>query len=546
MILWHDLLPNLAVVAIATALWTLGRRHTDFLPRWQRAALFSVVMTLGVLGTMAIPIQLFPGVFLDARYTFLAIAGYFGGPGGAALPLIVALLRRFANGGTGVMIGIPQIIAASLGGIGFHYLYRGQLATMRGVALVAVWAAVSGIAGFYYWFPVSRWVEITVEMTGPLAAVLLLSTLLSGLAIVEELRRHVVTLENRLYRSVIEALPDCLNAKDANGRFLIANPATAELMGTDVSGLIGRTDAEFYDVETAAEFRKPELEVLETGNPITIEQRFTRRNGTAAWLSTQKAPLHDDFGKLVGVITHNREITDRKQLEQELERSQRRLSDAIESMSDGIAVFDEHGIVLFHNRRYQELFPLTADVRVAGNCLRNIIRASLVRGEEPEAKGNVDDIVERLAHVLTRPGDRIESLSDGRWIEARTRMTGEGGFLINYSDVTAHRQREERLHKLNSKLTALANTDALTGLPNRRAFDVALDTAATHASTHGASLSVLMVDVDRFKAYNDNYGHLAGDVCLQQVSVAIANVFRSVGGAVTARYGGEESPLSCP
>ncbi|WP_337269952.1 diguanylate cyclase domain-containing protein [Oryzifoliimicrobium ureilyticus] len=541
---WHELLLNLAVVAIATSVWTLGRQHTLRFGEDRSTLVFGLVMSVGVLGTMAVPFQFIPGVFLDARYTVLAIAGYFGGPLGVVLPLLTALARRLAIGGTGVTVAIPQILMASLGGLALHRLSKHQGPSLKGIAILSLWAALSGVIGFYCRFHISRWLQLTADVTGPFALILCLATLVSGLAILHEFRRQKVTQENQMYRAVIEALPDCLNAKDLDGRFVIANPATAELMGTELRLLIGRTDVDFYSADTAQVFRVPELDVLSSGTPLTIEQKFARRDGAETWLSTLKAPLFDDSGETIGIITHNREITAQKQLEQELQKTQRLLTDAIESMVDGLAMFNSQGVLVFHNRRFHELFPLTADVRVPGSSIREIVRAALDRSEEIAPTADRQEVVERTATMLMTAGDRLIRLADGRAIEARTRPSDNGGSMIIFSDVTVQRNRETQLAELNDQLSNLAATDALTGLLNRRAFDAALQRAAV--SRPQKPLSLVMIDIDSFKAFNDGYGHLEGDACLQKVAAIIKEVFKAVGGAIVARYGGEEFAVILP
>jgi diguanylate cyclase (GGDEF)-like protein/PAS domain S-box-containing protein len=87
--------------------------------------------------------------------------------------------------------------------------------------------------------------------------------------------------------------------------------------------------------------------------------------------------------------------------------------------------------------------------------------------------------------------------------------------------------------------------DALTGLANRGAFDIGLEREWRRAQRHGQQLSLLMVDVDCFKLYNDTYGHLRGDACLRAVaSTLIAGSQRT--GDLVARYGGEEFVLVLP
>jgi len=445
-------------------------------------------------------------------------------------------------GGEGVWTGVPQIIAAALGGLLVRQLSKSRIERFFPIVALAGVVSICGSAGFYVRLPASIWAEVTLSTVAPLAFMLFGATLLCGLAIVQEMKRQEVTQQNTVFRAVIEALPDCLNAKDRDGRFIVANPATAALMGTDVASVVGKTDADFYGPDTAEIFRKPELQVLLTGEPITVEQRFVRRDGNETWLSTLKAPLFDDQGHLTGIVTHNREITERKKLEQELQASRLRLDDAIESMVDGIAMFDIDGVLVFHNRRFQLLFPMTADVRVPGNCMRTIVQTSLERGEQAAPKSEFENVVERTADILLKEGERLMRLSEGRAISAKTTRTADGGSMIVFSDVTEHRAREEQLQQLNEKLSLLASTDSLTGLTNRRAFDVALSKVAQP----GRQVSLLMIDVDRFKSFNDGYGHPEGDECLRKVADRLSGIFSSISGSVVTRYGGEEFVITLP
>jgi len=102
---------------------------------------------------------------------------------------------------------------------------------------------------------------------------------------------------------------------------------------------------------------------------------------------------------------------------------------------------------------------------------------------------------------------------------------------------------QKKLLALNQELENLALQDALTGLANRRQFDIALSTEFKRAMRNGQSLALLMMDVDHFKRFNDVYGHPAGDQCLRQVS-EIIRLPRP--GDLSARYGGEEFAILLP
>ncbi|MBW8311513.1 MAG: diguanylate cyclase [Rhizobium sp.] len=105
-------------------------------------------------------------------------------------------------------------------------------------------------------------------------------------------------------------------------------------------------------------------------------------------------------------------------------------------------------------------------------------------------------------------------------------------FVVVLHDMAAQKELEERLRELSA-------TDGLTHIANRRAFDEALVREWERALRSGGPLSVVMADIDFFKRYNDLYGHIAGDACLQQVAAALKAGVRQ-GGDLVARYGGEE------
>jgi len=103
----------------------------------------------------------------------------------------------------------------------------------------------------------------------------------------------------------------------------------------------------------------------------------------------------------------------------------------------------------------------------------------------------------------------------------------------------------KELTTANQRLETLSQQDGLTGVANRRAFDYRIPLQFAHAARQKEPLSVVMCDVDHFKAFNDHYGHPAGDECLKQVSAALAQSCKRATDFV-ARYGGEEFALLLP
>jgi diguanylate cyclase (GGDEF)-like protein len=119
-------------------------------------------------------------------------------------------------------------------------------------------------------------------------------------------------------------------------------------------------------------------------------------------------------------------------------------------------------------------------------------------------------------------------------------------------DITAQKRIEDDLKKANQvseiankALDTLARHDALTRLPNRRFFDEKMALEFKRAARELQPVGLIMIDLDYFKAYNDRYGHPAGDICLRQVAHAISSVPQRPADMV-ARYGGEEIVAMLP
>lgn len=117
--------------------------------------------------------------------------------------------------------------------------------------------------------------------------------------------------------------------------------------------------------------------------------------------------------------------------------------------------------------------------------------------------------------------------------------------MIEINDVSSMVKRDNLLSAQTKKLTSLASTDELTGIANRREFNVLLDRDLRHAKLCNEPLSLVFIDIDFFKAYNDALGHQAGDMCLKHVADSLRDRVRKTSYKL-ARYGGEEFCIVMP
>ncbi|MBR1130257.1 sensor domain-containing diguanylate cyclase [Bradyrhizobium iriomotense] len=180
-------------------------------------------------------------------------------------------------------------------------------------------------------------------------------------------------------------------------------------------------------------------------------------------------------------------------------------------------------------------------------------RANQLMGTPALAGIHADDLpqVQALVDAMKR-GEKEEARVTYRnshrqkgevWLESTMRVTRKDdgrvdGVVAISRDITAHKQLETRLE-------TLAIEDSLTGLANRRRFDERLKEEWARAYRDRSSLALLMIDVDHFKAYNDEYGHPAGDACLRVIARILAAEMQRAGD-LAARYGGEEFAMLLP
>lgn len=224
--------------------------------------------------------------------------------------------------------------------------------------------------------------------------------------------------------------------------------------------------------------------------------------------------------------------------------------------------------VLDRNARLERV-PLTKSTRVCEAAIRYVIRTrqeltlddaarDAAFGRDPYVqRQGVRSVFclpllaqNRLNGVLYLENNQLSgAFAPGR-IEILQMLSAQAAIAIEnaglYEDLerqVAERTRE--LSEVNRRLQQLSECDGLTGIANRRKFDAVWDAEWKRAARQGLPLAVAMIDVDHFKAYNDHYGHQAGDDCLRQVAQTLAATVQRANDLV-ARYGGEEFVVVLP
>ena len=125
-----------------------------------------------------------------------------------------------------------------------------------------------------------------------------------------------------MLQALIQAIPDVVFFKDAQNRYLIANKAMEEFTGLSQGQLAGKTDEELLPPDLAEDCRKSDETVAQTLKVVRFEEQYTRAD-KKGFLDTIKAPVFDDRGNLAGLVGVSRDITERKQMEEDLRRSSR-------------------------------------------------------------------------------------------------------------------------------------------------------------------------------------------------------------------------------
>lgn len=226
---------------------------------------------------------------------------------------------------------------------------------------------------------------------------------------------------------------------------------------------------------------------------------------------------------------------------------------ALNLVDCGVIVLDREGCIVVWNGwlvprsgrgaarvQGQALIEVFPDLR--GSRVEAAILAALLEGTTTE---HVPPSSNRSPFPLREPGSFDGALIDQAIAVTPFDHAGQRYCLVEIRDVSGVAVRERRLLEHAESLRARSYIDGLTGIANRRHFDVALERELRRALRGDGTLALLLIDIDSFKAYNDHFGHQQGDSCLTMVAQELAGMLKRPAD-LAARYGGEEFAAVLP
>lgn len=292
-------------------------------------------------------------------------------------------------------------------------------------------------------------------------------------------------------------------------------------------------------------------ELNDKGICENMEFAFRRKDGSQfdGMISANIIIIHD-IPHIVSVI---RDITERKKFEEALIESEEKYRSILNASPDDITITDLEGGILMISPAAKKMFGYELEF---DNCIGKKLLDFIIPEDVERAKFNIGKMYQGENQ---KPNEYRGVRQDKSifYIEVNSGFVYDANGLPSkmvfiVRDITERKFIESQMQKLVKQLEIERNlaqlnsiTDSLTGLANRRYLDEVLNTEFYRLKRSGSTLSLIMLDIDYFKNFNDSYGHLAGDECLRM----IANELKKVVGRVSdivARYGGEEFILILP
>jgi diguanylate cyclase (GGDEF)-like protein/PAS domain S-box-containing protein len=341
----------------------------------------------------------------------------------------------------------------------------------------------------------------------------------------EDCRRIIQSLQitKERYDALLNQSIDCIFVVDLEGRFLDGNPKALGLLGYGREQALSSKITDFLSKNQFLQFFSHIEDIIKSGVQKNIgEFSLKHRDGSIVYLETNAAAIYRD-GKIHAIQGVARDVTRRKQMEEDLKQKW----DALKNAPIGIYIAQD-GKIVWVNQRF---------VRETGYDENKLIGMDAMDLVVPEDRALLRENIIRMLKGLTSHPYEFRAIYSGthaeKWVRgevASTVFNGRRAVLGYYSDI-------DRLIMQNI-------TDSLTGLHNRRYILERAEQFVDSANRYGYPLSLILLDVDQFKHYNDTLGHIEGDRALARIGDVLKNATRKVD--IAGRYGGEEFCVLLP
>ncbi|ATF11671.1 EAL domain-containing protein [Brevibacillus sp. HB1.2] len=317
---------------------------------------------------------------------------------------------------------------------------------------------------------------------------------------------------------------------DHKGIILRANEQFCRISKYERSELIGKDHRILNSGYHPKGFFKEMWSCIRSGQVWRGEIRNRAKDGSYYWVDTTIVPFKNQEGEIYQYLSIRSDITCRKQMEDELKRSEEKYRIIAENTSDIISIINLDGEFLYLSPSHKRVWEHTVPDEEIHNLFEWIV------------EDDRDIFAYAIQHAFsTRKEYMVEcrintQRNDVIWTESKINpIADEEGnvtkLLLVTRDVTDRKQSEETIHHL-------AYHDALTDLPNRRMYVQQLSKEMMQAKRFQSNLAVLFLDMDRFKDVNDSFGHDVGDMLLIEASKRLQACLKP--GDVVARLGGDE------
>jgi len=347
----------------------------------------------------------------------------------------------------------------------------------------------------------------------------------------KQMENNILGIEKNFLYSLMNNITDSIYYKDLNSRFIRINKACAEKFGLkNPDEAVGKTDFDIFTEEHAKQAFEDEQKIIKTGNPIVnIEEKETWISKENRWASSTKMPFYDKKGNIIGTFGISRDITERKLIENKLEREKYLINALMERLPESIYFKDLNSRFIRINRACAEKFDFKNPDEATGKTDFDIFTEEHAKqafeDEQKIIKTNKPIIDLEEKETFENKEDRWVSTSKLPWYDENGNIIGIFGVS---RDITEKKIAEE-------KIKYLSFHDTLTGLYNRAYFEEELKRLNTERQL---PITIVMGDVNGLKLINDAYGHDKGDILLKKVADILKQAFRKED--IISRWGGDE------